>query len=77
VSSQGLKINQTDSKGLTALHHAAAEGEEAIVRLLVHEFKVDVNQSNKQGETALHLAVERGYGGVMRLLIQELRKNFS
>lgn len=41
--------------GNTPLHSAARNGNEAIVRLLLDEPKVDVNATNNRGSTALHL----------------------
>jgi ankyrin repeat protein len=52
---------------MTALHWAAEEGHEAVVRLLL-EHKADVDAKNEDGETALLMATKKGHEVVVRLL---------
>lgn len=56
--------------GLTALHIAAADGQETIVQLLL-EKGADVMARSKHGETALHWAAIRGHKEVVQLLLEK------
>jgi serine/threonine-protein phosphatase 6 regulatory ankyrin repeat subunit B len=63
-----LRIDRYD--GLDALHLAAYDGSEEIMRLLL-EKKVDINARNStQGETALHIAAGQNHAEQVRLLIE-------
>lgn len=64
-------VNRRDKyDGRTVLHCAVAGGHFHLVRMLVHEFQVDVHQPSLMGRcTALHLAVERGLRTIASLLI--------
>jgi ankyrin repeat protein len=52
-----------DYDGQTAVHNAAGDGHEAVVRLLL-EKEVDFEARNKDGKTALHIAAEKWHGEV-------------
>ena len=62
-------VDAKDKYGETALHWAAKEGHEAVVRLLV-EAKADVNAKNNDRETALHRAAKNGHEAVVKLLVE-------
>jgi ankyrin repeat protein len=53
----------------TALHQAATNGMEHIVRFLVDR-GADVNTRRGNDGSALEAAVRRGLGGIVRLLLQ-------
>ena len=53
-----LRMNETDSfRGRTALHHAAASGDEFVAKMLL-DHGANVNQLDDTGWTALHVAAE-------------------
>ena len=56
--------------GVTAFHHAAWQGHESIVALLL-EKGVEVNTQVKDGRTALHLVAEAGHASVVALLLEK------
>ena len=57
-----------------ALHWAAQEGHEAVVRLLLESAEGqkanDINAKDKRGRTTLHWAARRGHVAVVRLLLE-------
>jgi hypothetical protein len=53
-----------DYDGQTAVHNAAGDGHEAVVRLL-EEKEVDFEARNKDGKTALHNAAEKWRPGAV------------
>ncbi|RYP12006.1 hypothetical protein DL765_007522 [Monosporascus sp. GIB2] len=62
-------VDKKDEVRLTALHLAAKEGYEAVVRLLL-DYGADVNANDLyRRKTALHLAAGEGYEAVVRLLL--------
>eukprot|EP00040_Diaphanoeca_grandis_P017423 m.90754 g.90754 ORF g.90754 m.90754 type:complete len:265 (+) comp26427_c0_seq4:223-1017(+) len=58
-----------DTVGSTALHHAAEEGNNAGVRLLIKS-GAKIDHTNHLGNTALHRACRKGNEATARLLIQ-------
>ena len=57
---KGLRMNETDQlsfRGWTALHHAAASGDEFVAKMLL-DHGANVNQLDHTGWTALHVAAE-------------------
>ncbi len=63
-----ININHQDSHGMTALHWAAAQGHNNIVKLLL-DFGANVNLQNAEGNTPLHLAARNGNLSVVKLLL--------
>lgn len=62
--------NDNDDYGRTALTYAVMKGQEAVVRLLLAENKVDVNTKDCVGRTPLSYAADKGQETVMRLLLE-------
>ena len=58
-----------DNKGLTPLHHAAFNGHQNLVELLLAN-KAEVNAKTTNGMTPLHLTAKMGYRDVAELLRQ-------
>src|SRR5256885_11768242 len=46
---------------------------EAVVRLLLEDFKADVEAKNSHGATALHYAAVGGHQAVVRLLLEDYK----
>jgi ankyrin repeat protein len=59
-----------DYNGLTALHHAASNGHDATVWLLVREIRVDKEAKGNNGLMALHHAAFNGHDTTVRLLVR-------
>lgn len=72
-SNSGLLINQKDADGKTALHHAAANGDEKLVTTLLH-YRARLSRC-AQGKTPFHEACERGHLNVVRIFLDYKRKN--
>jgi ankyrin repeat protein len=60
-------INATTDDGRTALHEAAANGHDGVVRLLL-ESNADIEMKDAEGLTALYDAESNGHEEVVRLL---------
>jgi len=65
----GSKLDETDKKGSTALHHAVHNGDAASVKLLV-DAGADLNAQDKNGYTALHYAVVNKNSEMVDLLLK-------
>ncbi len=65
---QPLTINHQDSHGMTALHWAAAQGHDDIVKLLL-DLGANIDLQNVQGNTPLHLAARNGNLSTVQLLL--------
>lgn len=63
------KVNVRDKRGLSALHRAAAAGNNALVRLLVAK-KAAINATDKEGWTPLHHAWAEGHDGTGMILLE-------
>lgn len=60
----GVKLDASDEKGLSALHHAAQSGQADVIHVLVDAgANVDAPASNSLGKTPLHLACESDLPG--------------
>ncbi len=68
IPPQPLNINHQNTQGMTALHWAAAQGHNNIVKLLL-DFGANVNLQNAEGNTPLHLAARNGNLSVVKLLL--------
>jgi len=62
-------IDVANGQGMTALHLAVANGEEAIVDELSRH-GADPSQLSSTGDSAIHLAVKRGHVGCLRILLK-------
>ncbi|KAL8367828.1 hypothetical protein RB599_003644 [Gaeumannomyces hyphopodioides] len=65
----GTEIDIGDGEGQTPLLWAAANGREAVVKLLLATGKVDVDSKDKRGRTPLSWAAENGHEAVVKLLL--------
>jgi len=61
-----------DSKGGTALHHAASNGHDSTVRMLVETLGAYKEAKNDIGETALHHAASNGHNSTVYMLVETL-----
>lgn len=62
-----VDLNQQDADGMTALHHAARQGDAPTVEVLLHRGAAPDTRNNNR-ETPLHLAVRGGHTPVVQLL---------
>lgn len=62
-------LDSEDSYSQTPLSWAAANGQEAIVRLLLATKQVDPNSRDRHGKTPLWRAVEQGHEAIVRILL--------
>ncbi|KAF7169918.1 hypothetical protein CNMCM5623_002469 [Aspergillus felis] len=68
----GADINSIDDQSgtaYTALHYASAQGQNAVVRLLL-QHNADANIFGLDGMTALHLAVQNGHAELVQALLE-------
>jgi ankyrin repeat protein len=64
-------VNAADSRGMTALHYAAQDGDlDAALALLDHGARA--TRKNSFGETTLHLAAQGGHRRVVEALLQHV-----
>ena len=66
----GAKINKTDKKGRTVLHHAILKCRLPIVQLLLETAKVKVTIQDVDGNTPLHLAVSSHDSLIVQALVR-------
>ncbi|KAJ5988304.1 hypothetical protein N7481_003514 [Penicillium waksmanii] len=64
-----VDINFQDNFGQTPLSHAAENGHDKVVKLLLE--KADVNLQNIHGQSPLSFAAENGYDAVVKLLLEQ------
>ncbi|XP_069127645.1 transient receptor potential cation channel subfamily A member 1-like isoform X2 [Argopecten irradians] len=63
------RIYIQDSRGFSALHHAAANGHRDVVEFIVTA-GADINLQNKNGDTSLHVAVDGDHTDVLNCLLK-------
>lgn len=68
IKAQPDLVNLKDNDGATPLHHAAAKGQLAVVKLLIDN-KADVNAQKNDGVTPLHVAAALGYKDIVVALL--------
>ena len=69
VTVKKANVNHKSPSGLTALHHASAEGNKESIKALI-EFGAQVNTLDSQGFSPLDFAVRGGYFDCAALLIK-------
>lgn len=74
--SPGLRINSTNNYGLTAVQHAAQNGNVDMVNFLLEQ-GADLSCVDQLGRTALHLASQEGHLGVVSLLVTSACANVN
>ncbi|KAJ8259599.1 hypothetical protein GJAV_G00171270 [Gymnothorax javanicus] len=67
---RGPSVNCTDSSGYTPLHHAALNGQSAVVRVLLRNEAL-TNIADQKGCSPLHLAAWKGDQQIVQLLIHQ------
>jgi len=70
IEKRGCDINQSDCMGFTPLLHAAWQGNEGVVQLLLTRDDINPDKPDKNGETPLWWASFRGHEGVAKLLLE-------
>lgn len=70
------RVNLTDSEGQTALHHACASGNIAMVRYLL-KFKADCYLQDKSGWTVLHVAAFHNHEEILLELCKQRHIDFA
>jgi hypothetical protein len=61
-------IDARTSQGRTALHYAAAEGQGAVMHVLL-DAGADVHSLDNGGQTALHIVAAQGHGTCVKMLL--------
>src|SRR5205814_1539407 len=69
-SEDNVDTESKDQGGQTALHWAAWNGHEAVVKLLL-EKGAEPESKDQDGQTALHRAAENGHKAVVKLLLEK------
>ncbi len=69
LSYDDVDINTQDELGLTPLSHAAENGHENVVRLLLGRPTIEPDKADFENRTPLAYAAGGGHEGVMRLLL--------
>jgi ankyrin repeat protein len=69
----GANVGAKVDNGQTALHGAASGGHEAVVRLLLEDYKADAEAKDDGGWTVLHAAAAGGNEAVVRLLLEDYK----
>jgi ankyrin repeat protein len=67
---KGVRVNEKNTKGHTALMLAAAHGEEAVVKLLLDN-KADVDLADRSNHTALMYAINGNHEDVVKTLMEK------
>jgi hypothetical protein len=64
-------VDSQDEFGNAPLYHAAENGHEHVVRLLLDRSDVDVNMKRNVKMTLLLVAAEKGFEGIVRALLEK------
>eukprot|EP01029_Cantina_marsupialis_P016026 TRINITY_DN3554_c0_g2_i2.p1 TRINITY_DN3554_c0_g2~~TRINITY_DN3554_c0_g2_i2.p1 ORF type:complete len:597 (-),score=169.99 TRINITY_DN3554_c0_g2_i2:244-2034(-) len=67
----GTWINETDEKGMTALHHCAGSGNESMLEFLLNA-EADADARDWNGNTPLHFAASFGHDGICDRLVSQM-----
>ncbi|KAK3324936.1 ankyrin repeat-containing domain protein [Apodospora peruviana] len=66
-------VNQRSPDGRSALHVAAAGGQEAVARLLLSQRDIEVDVPANDGRTPLSYAAREGHEGMVELILSKLQ----
>ncbi|XP_046849432.1 serine/threonine-protein phosphatase 6 regulatory ankyrin repeat subunit B-like [Xenia sp. Carnegie-2017] len=73
----GSAVNLKNNDGQTALHIAAYEGQEAMIKLLCSSNKMFADIQDKFDRTAVHIAAERGFSGIVEYLVDKVNVDIN
>jgi ankyrin repeat protein len=73
----GIKVTSKSDDGRTALHFAAMQGNDDVVRVLLDAKGVEVGARDVRGHTCLHLAAISGHANVVAALVAAPPDNFN
>ena len=68
--SKGVDLELRDSAAWTALHRAAAEGSQPLVRLLL-QHRSEIDAKSRVGQTAFHVALANQHALIAQLLLDK------
>ena len=63
--------NTSDQQGWNVLHWACYFGNQAAVKILVENTRINLNARNSSGNTALHIAAKNGHLNIVKYLVEE------
>lgn len=69
-NTRDIDLNVNNINGMTALHIAAAAGNENVVKLFLNRIDIDVNQTTDDGSTLIHMAAMAPNKGVLEYLMK-------
>lgn len=72
-TTQKYVLDQRDSCGWSALHHACLYGQLGCVKVLVEEAELPINSITNSNNTALHTAAKNGHFSVCKYLVEEAK----
>ncbi|RAO66274.1 uncharacterized protein BHQ10_002286 [Talaromyces amestolkiae] len=72
-----FNANTVDPRDRTLVSYAAGYGHDALVKVLLENYEIDINLADRAGRIPLSYAAEKGYFAVVRLLIEKADVNIA